>query len=385
VQRRQVYEWLRRHPYVFDASLTAVLLIFNVFYIGYGNTLINVGMIAPLVWRRRDPTLVFTVVSLTCLAQLLLQVNLSYGNVGFLFALYAASAYGRHTWVRFGALAVGCLGALLSPLALSGAPTPDNWIYLVGFTGAAVAFAWTLGDLMRTRRAYVGELEERARRLELERDQQARLARADERARIAREFHDIVAHSLSVVVAQADGGSYAAAQDPNAARKALETIGTTGRKALAEMRRLLGVLRTDDELATLAPQPDLRQLPDLLGRMRASGLDVRLHVDAALPPLPAGVELAVYRVVQEALTNTLKHAGPGTAVSVWLTYQEPVLRLEISDNGRGTAVPADGNGQGLVGMRERLALYGGTVAAGPRTGGGFEVVAELPFRPDEGA
>lgn len=383
MQRRQVYEWLRRHPYVFDASLTAVLLIFNLFYAD-GNAVITVGMVAPLIWRRRYPALVFTVVSLTCLAQLLLQVSLSYGNIGFLFALYAASAYGRHTWVRLGALAVGCFGALLTPLALSGA-TPDNWIYPVGFTGAAVALAWTLGDLMRTRRAYVGELEERARRLELERDQQARLARADERARIAREFHDIVAHSLSVVVAQADGGSYAAAHDPAAARKALETIGMTGRKALAEMRRLLGVLRTDDELATLAPQPDLRQLPDLLDRMRSSGLDVRLHLDAALPPLPAGVELAIYRIVQEALTNTLKHAGPGTAAIVRLTYKEPVLRLEISDNGRGTSVPADGSGHGLVGMRERVALYGGTVTAGPRTGGGFEVVAELPFRPDEGA
>ena len=252
---------------------------------------------------------------------------------------------------------------------------------------------------MRTRRAYVAQLEDRARRLEVERDQQARIARVTERARIARELHDVVAHSLSVVVAQADGGMYAGARDPAAARASLETIGTTGRQALAEMRRLLSVLRDepadgvgregpDDVVADdyddpvtgeFTPQPGLDQLLSLVTGVRGSGLPVDLVVEGTPGRLPPGAELASYRIVQEALTNTLKHAGPGASAWVRLCHRDDALHIDVLDDGRGASAAGDGQGQGLHGMRERVAVYGGSVSAGPRSGGGFHVRAVVPF------
>lgn len=368
-------------------------------------------------------------------------------------ALYAASAYAERRGIRLAALGVGLLGAALAGLewGYEGRET----VTIAALTATMVAFFWTLGDSMRTRRAYVGQLEERARRLEFERDQQARLARGAERTRIAREVHDVIAHSLSIVIAQADGGMYAARQDPGAATRALETIAATGRHALAETRRLLNVLRTEepsagfDDLAASmhetgsappadghghgqevtssasgrpsgtadgadrtggrprpeteaekdwVPQPDLSGIDDLIDRFRTAGLPVELAVHGSPPHTSAGFQLAAYRIVQEALTNTFKHGGPGVRAEVTLQHgagetpdgrpsapsgRNPhALRIHVTDDGHGAAASrssATTGGHGIVGMRERASLYGGTLRAGPRAGGGFEVVAELPY------
>lgn len=410
---KDAYEWLRTHPYVGDTAIVLAILLpsqVGPFASGSPNTvslIVELLLVGPLIWRRRFPVAVFTAVSLVCCLQLVLGVRPLTSDVALLVALYTINAYARGRSVRLAALGVGMLGALLATIAWwwGGLRPWETYEYRLGewyqaffplfLLIALVGFAWTLGDLMRTRRAYVAELEERARRLELERDQQARLARTAERARIARELHDIVAHSLSIVVAQADGGRYAGERDPAAALRSLDTIGTTGRDALAEMRRLLGVLRTADTQTddasdadagvAWAPQPGLEEVETLVGRVRASGLPVTLEIGGSGQPLPKGPGLAAYRIVQEALTNVVKHAGPTASVRVALRYEPDALRVDVVDDGRGAAAsPPDGNGQGIVGMRERVAVYGGTLTAAPAPGGGFEVSALLPMPESEG-
>jgi signal transduction histidine kinase len=396
VRPHQLYDWSRRHPLVVDGAIVGLLaLVIVPSNAGFGAPAVSLalagGQTIPLLWRRRHPALVFTAVSLACLAQLVWSDMWLVSDVGFLCALYALSAYANRLWLRLAGLAVGATAALTG--ALEWADGRPSVLFTAGFLAALVVLTWTLGDLMRTRRAYVAELEDRARRLEFERDQQARIARVTERSRIARELHDVVAHSLSVVVAQADGGLYAGERDPAAARTSLATIGTTGRQALAEMRRLLSVLRDDSDgdpppdetgddqdptLGELAPQPRLSEVPALVARVRTSGLPVDLVVEGTPGRLPPGAELAAYRIVQEALTNTLKHAGPGASASVRLCHADNALQIDVLDDGRGASTPDDGGGQGLHGMRERVAVYGGSVSAGPRSGGGFHVRAVLP-------
>jgi signal transduction histidine kinase len=245
---------------------------------------------------------------------------------------------------------------------------------LVFLTGMATA-AVVLGVNVRTRRAYLASLEERAAQLERERDQQAQLAAAAERARIAREMHDIVAHNLSVMVALADGAGFMAESDPQRSAGAMEQVSRTGRNALGEMRRLLGVLRADGEVA-LAPQPGLADLDELLERVRAAGLRVTLETSGTPIALGSGAELTVYRLVQEALTNTLKHAGPEARATVRLRYEPDGIDVEVTDDGRDHARVSAG-GQGLSGMRERAAVYGGSIDAGPRAGGGWRVHTRL--------
>jgi signal transduction histidine kinase len=236
----------------------------------------------------------------------------------------------------------------------------------------------------RLGRLEVERLSERARLLEIEREQEARLAATDERARIAREMHDVVAHSLSVTISQADGGRYAARTDPGAAITALETISATGRQALADMRVLLGVLRQDDA-HELAPQPDTDAIPGLVQQVSTGGLEVRFDVTGRPRALPPGPSLASYRIVQESLTNVLKHGGPQAHAAVWLNWRDDGLEIRVEDDGRGAgALPLDrgaanGAGQGLLGMRERAALHGGQLHAGPREGGGWRVHALLPY------
>jgi signal transduction histidine kinase len=224
-------------------------------------------------------------------------------------------------------------------------------------------------------------LEERAQLLDVERDQEMRLAATTERARIARELHDVVAHSLSVVIAQADGGRYAGKADPEAATGALEAIAATGRQALTDMRALLGVLR-DGGGEEYAPQPDVEAIPALVEDVRASGLDVDLITEGTPRSLPAGPQLAAYRIVQESLTNVLKHAGPAGRAWVRLQWRDDALELSVLDDGRGASaamVDADGDGQGIRGMVERAQLHGGRLEAGPRHSGGFGVHAALPY------
>ena len=246
----------------------------------------------------------------------------------------------------------------------------------VVFAGSSL-IAWVLGDSVRYRRGYYASLEDRAARLERERDAQAQIAAAAERARIARELHDVIAHNVSVMVVQADGASYALDSSPERARQALGAIASTGRQALAEMRRMLGVLRSDDGTPGVVPLPGIGQLGELLDQTRASGLDVSFTVQGVPGPLPSGLALAAYRIIQESLTNTRKHGGPRASAQVLLRYCEDVLVLEITDDGRGVTV-ADGAGHGLTGMRERVALYNGTLHTGPRPGGGYQVTARLP-------
>ena len=226
-------------------------------------------------------------------------------------------------------------------------------------------------------------------RLESEREAQSKVAVAAERARIARELHDVVAHNVSVMVVQADGAAYVMDAAPDQARQALETISSTGRQALAEMRRLLGVLRADDtrEGGEYVPQPDVEQIEELVDKVRQTGLTVDFKVEGTPRPLPSGVELTAYRIVQEALTNTRKHGGPDAGASVRLVYFDDGLGLLVEDDGRGVAHElyedggADGAGHGMIGMRERVGMVGGTLDAGPRPGGGFRISALLPLKP----
>jgi signal transduction histidine kinase len=283
-----------------------------------------------------------------------------------------AYSVGAHTQgIRSSIGAVG-VGALIA-VNVAGQLAVGDLLLIALILGGA----WLAGKAMRYRRQRERTLERLTVDLEREREEKARAAVAEERARIARELHDVVAHAISVIVLQARGGRRSLTTDPEETREALDTIEATGSAALAEMRRLLGMLRRDDEEIALAPQPSLRYLDALAEQVREAGLPVELSVEGEPVDLPPGVDLSAYRIVQEALTNALKHAGPATA-GVVVRYSDHSLELEIADTGVG-AGPNDGAGHGLVGMRERVSLYGGKVEAGPREGGGFAVRARLPL------
>jgi len=268
-------------------------------------------------------------------------------------------------------------------------PAPEQLAELIGtviFNTVILVLALVVGVTIRTRRAYVTELEKRASLLEREREEQARLAVALERGRIARELHDEVAHALTVVVVQADAAERMVESDPQRAADALRTIATTGREALADMRSLLTGLRDTDVETQLEPQPGVADLPALADRLAEAGLPVELSVQGEPRSLPAIVELSVYRIVQEALTNALRHAGPARA-RVILRYEPDALELRVSDDGKGgarTDVATDEpvTGHGLIGMRERVAIFAGELRAGPRPEGGFAVEARIPLQAD---
>lgn len=299
-----------------------------------------------------------------------------------LVAVTSIAHYGP-TWARWGGLLTGLLGAALGPIQWSGglgSVHSRQDLYPVFLAAASVAACWIYGDLRRTRANFVTELEERAVRLATERDQQAVIAAAAERQRIAREMHDVVAHSLSVIVVQADGGRYAAERDPDAARRVLATIASTGREALAEMRRLLGLLRSGEGKTDLTPQPGAGEIAALVDSVRASGMAVTFESDGSAGNVDYGTGLTLYRIVQEGLTNIRKHGGPRAQAVVRLVFDPRNVTVAVVDDGRGAAVsPADGPaGQGLIGMRERVELHGGTLLTRPAAGGGFEVMATLP-------
>ncbi|HMO10068.1 MAG TPA: histidine kinase [Actinotalea sp.] len=341
--------------------------------------------LAPLAVRRRFPVASTVGVYAVVLAHLLTGLDGSYSlqfaDLLVVPALASVTLHGPRWAYRT---------ALVSALAGFGLFAVVSWLGGEA-VGAAMAngFAATLLALTvfafalvrRSRREQLDALTERARRLEAERDQQAVLATTAERSRIAREMHDIVAHSLSVVISQADGGRYAASADPEAAVRSLATIAETGRAALADMRKLLGVLRADeiDDGIELRPQPATGEIAELVDQVRESGLGVSFVRMGEPRTLPPGTGLAVYRICQESLTNVLKHAGPQAKATVLLQWNPSSLVLEVMDDGRGAAAADDGAGQGLTGMRERAAMLGGTLTVGPRAGGGFRVRAELPI------
>jgi signal transduction histidine kinase len=333
----------------------------------------------PLAWRRRAPTVVFALV----LASIWLHVGLIDDArsdqppfqdwIALLVVFYSLGAHAA----RRRALVAGALGGGavvtgdLVDLVSGGARLEDTvpaWFLL--------AAAYGVGFALRGQRIQSSLLAQRAERLEREREQKARLAIAEERVRIARELHDIVAHAISVVVVQAQAGQRVLEGEQPSAREALSSIETTGRQALVEMRRLLGVLRKEDRELALAPRPSLAYVDILAERVREAGLPVDLHVEGEAKPLPPGVDLSAYRIVQEALTNTLKHAGPASA-RVVVRYRPGEVELEITDDGRG-AVDGRAGGHGLVGMRERAALVGGSVESGTDGERGYAVRARLP-------
>jgi signal transduction histidine kinase len=330
-------------------------------------------LVVPLFWQRRRPLTVFAIVSLVSFGQWLIGVQPLFFNLAVLIAMYGVVSRCPPRW----AVTAGLVAELGLFLSFGQITTNPNFI---SFTSASVFVVaiWITGIYASTRRRYLETLEERAERAEHERDQQARLAAAAERTRIARELHDVVAHNVSVIIVQADGAGYAIDTDPEQARKAMQAISATGRRALAEMRRMVGVLRTDGVSEEYAPQPSLSQLDDLVAQVRSSGLPVDLRVTGVPQELPEGEQLTVYRIIQEALTNTLKHGGPGSRATVEMEYGVRELLLRVTDDGRGAAAPGREGGHGLVGMRERVTMFGGTVEAGPLPGGGFRVTARLP-------
>ncbi len=383
-----MYAWVRRHPVLPDAVIALGLLVTLVVFSaaaldpGWAHFVLGTVMCAALAFRRVRPVESFGVLVVAGLVQWATGLELTPYDLALLIGLYAVSAYGPR-WASRAGLAAGFLGVVLGTLRYetSAEDEPAAFVASAIALAATVVGAWAMGDVRRVRQAYVAELVERAHQAERERDQRAQLAAAEERSRIAREMHDVVAHNLSVIVVQADGGRYAGDHDPQAALDALKTIGDTGRGALAEMRRLLGVLRATDDAdgGAIRPQPGLGSLPELVTSVRQAGLPVDLDVTGPPRPLPPGPSLAVYRVIQEALTNALKHAGPAARARVALVFGAERLTARVTDDGRGAAAPSDGLGQGLVGMRERMTMYGGTVTAGPATGGGWRVDLDLPY------
>ncbi|WP_188194030.1 sensor histidine kinase [Nonomuraea sp. SYSU D8015] len=238
---------------------------------------------------------------------------------------------------------------------------------------------WGAGRSLRLRRAYLEELRDRAARLERAHAADTRAARAEERSRIARELHDVVAHHVSVMIVQAAAARRVLSSDPELAGEALSAIEQTGRMAMAEMRNIVGVLRTDSR-AELGPQPGVQDLPALVEQMREAGLPTRLLVEGEPRPLPAGVDLAAYRLVQEGLTNSLRHAGAGAEAVVTVRHKPRELDVRVEDDGAGASDLYLRSGHGLVGIRERVALYGGILSIGPLPGGGFEVRARFPLK-----
>jgi signal transduction histidine kinase len=284
---------------------------------------------------------------------------------------------GLHRGRRLGALAAGVMAvALAVALAVQppGVVTAGTWL-----TSALVlVVAWLAGDNLWGRQRRWEALQDRAARLETEREERARQAVTAERLRIARELHDVVAHAMSVVAVQAGVANHVIDSRPDLAREAIGTVETSTRAALVEMRRLLGVLRQGDESAgELAPSPGLGQVPALVAQLADVGLTVRVRTDGDARDLPDGVDLSAYRIVQEGLTNALRHGGPVADVTV--RHRPGVVEIEVSDDGRSGGPSTAGAGHGLLGMRERVAVYGGTLTAGPRPGGGFRLVATLPY------
>jgi signal transduction histidine kinase len=329
-----------------------------------------VALCAPLLLRRVSAILCFALVTVVALAQWLLAVP-QLADAAVLIALYWVTLDGTPLAGALAALTTEA-GAVMAALRWSPSEPLKIW---VGLTGLGTA-AGVLGISIRQRRALLASLQEKAMRLEVERDQEGRLGAAAERARIAREMHDIVAHNLSVMIALADGATYAMDSSPERAAEATRRIAATGREALEEMRRLLGVLRDRSSAQPLEPQPSLGRLDELLARVHAAGIPVTMELAGDLHELADGVQLTIFRVAQEALTNTLKHATRPTRAHLALSCRPGQVELEVTDTGERRPVLAPG-GRGLHGMRERAASYGGALEAGPGPRGGWRVHLRL--------
>jgi signal transduction histidine kinase len=363
-----IWNWLRRHPLLVDVGLVVLLLALALATAAHrsepaGAYVIGIAATVPLLWRRRWPFAVVAVVTGAALA----AVALGYALVPLQLAvaLYTLAATSRRGSRIAGAASIA---VMTIALAASGYAAFGDSAARVVFLVAALL----LGDSIGSRRAYVREIEEKAERLEREREMDARRAAAEEQARIARELHDVITHALSVIVVQAGAADEVFETDPTRARGPIHAIDAAARNALADLRRVLGVLHGGAEYE---PQPGLARLDELVERVRATGLQVAVEISGAPRPLPAAVDLSAYRIVQEALTNTLKHAH-ASHVDVRVEYAER-LRLDVRDDGDGAVNGSGGNG--VVGMRERVALLGGTLETGSDPRGGYRVSASIPL------
>jgi signal transduction histidine kinase len=380
---REVTEVSTRFPTLSDAALAFATVAVSFLglhaqhHLGPLSIGFGLAIAAPLVVRRRHPVGAFALISVILLLQWLLDVP-QLADASVLFALYWIARESSATWI-LGAALVTEIGAVMAALRWSPSDPLKIWVGLTGLTVAATV----LGISVRQRRALLASLEERAARLELERDREGRLAAAAERARIAREMHDIVSHNLTVMIALADAATYAMRTAPEQAEATIERVSATGRHALGEMRRLLGVLREHPAAEPFEPQPSLAQLDDLIARVETAGLPVSLELEGDPCALDESIQVTVYRVVQEALTNTLKHAIEPAGAWVRLVCRSSgSIFLEILDDGRPSrsddaGAPGLEGGRGLSGMRERATAYGGAVEAGPRAEGGWYVRMQL--------
>jgi signal transduction histidine kinase len=380
-----VRDAIRRHPWWTDSLLALALTVISVGSVvgsrtRYGYAFPVLAAVAalfttvPIALRRYRPLGVLAI-AVTAETLLLIFSNDSPAPVGVIVALYTVAAYcERRVSIRAAAWVALpiTVGVIVNNGPHAGRVIPEL---------AVIAIAWVIGDNLRTRRAYLSELKERAARLEREREEKADRAVAEERVRIARELHDVIAHNVSVMVVQAAAGEEVFDQDPERARESLSAVASTGRAALTELRRLLGVIRADDDPGqepAFAPQPGIEYVGELVRQVNDAGLPVELSVIGEPRPLPEGVALCAYRIVQEALTNTLKHAqASGARVNV--RYAADALELRVVDDGRGNSQVNGEAGHGLIGMRERVALFGGELTTSGRAGRGYEVRARLPI------
>jgi signal transduction histidine kinase len=342
----------------------------------------------PLALRRRRPVVAAALVAAAAAG----NIWLGYPSVSVLPLLFAAYALGAYAGLRRGVPWLCAATVVLAAAELAGG---SNSVSNVVGTPVIVAVSWWVGRSVLLRRAYTAELEDRARRLERARDVYARAALAEERSRIARELHDVVAHHVSVMTVQASAAKRVLDRDPDRAREALTAVESTGRSAMAEMRRLEGEHRTDGHddaerpAAARGPQPGIADIAELVRQTREAGLNVVLRTEGAPRTLATGADLAAYRVAQEALTNTLKHAGASVHARITITYTPRDVTIAVDDDGPPEPDPAPASapehpGHGLVGMRERVALYGGDLRTGPHDGGGYTVRARFPVEETAG-
>ena len=386
------FRWIIENPGTVDLiAFGGGALLLLVFTVGTGAigwwTLWSVPMVAAGALCRVRPLAGVVVIGALAVLHVLLDVPVVLGDAMTFYAMFCAVAYGTAAVHAVG-VAAGMLGVLVqsSYWALNAVRSPYGGAgeALAAFFGLMVVgtitivAVWALANLQRARVRQLALVRDRAEQAVREREHRTALAVADERARIAREMHDVVAHSLSVIIAQADGGRFVASQKPEKAVEVLGTIGETGRAALADMRSLLGVLRQEDE-TSFGPQPGPEMLPDLVERVRAAGLEVDLELDAPLEDLPQALGVSVFRLVQESLTNVLKHAGQGATAAVRSFRTADELVIEVLDDGRGVDPSSDGQGHGLTGMRERMSVFGGTLSAGPLPSRGYRVRAGIPL------
>lgn len=405
-----VNRWFDDNRWAGDAVLAGIVLVLlefaSVTSFGYhgGSSFLTFLLVLPLFARRSFPLAVLLVTAALCVIQLVWVPDPVAGDLVVPLVIHAAAAYIPDKRWGIAGLVAGLGGAVIAAVQWSGfyyqrEPAQLLTIFLAGV--AVVVAAYLLGLRHRERREHATEqlsaLAERNRLLTTERDTRVEVGAAAERARIARELHDIVAHSLSVIVVQADGGAAAARRQPELGPQVLDTIASASRDALAQMRRMVSVLRTGDASPGYAPTPCPNDLDDLVAQVRAAGLPIEFDTIGTVRDMASDGGLAAYRAVQESLTNVLKHAGPAAQCRVVLHYGPSEVVITVSDDGRGAAggfenVDGSGDGavaagllrrdvpgQGLVGMRERVELQGGSVHAGPKVGGGFEVAVTVPY------